>query len=177
MRARRVPGGASAGVTYFGGEPFGYEHRLEPAWFLQGPNAAYRLGQPTGLGPQFGVSATWGRLDVAASDKSEAATFVHVLVPVDASGERPPAVRFETAEARALLEAELPGQPVRVEIPLDHGPGGQVTVRDPAGSAILFEKALAGTITPNLPIPGAAKPDNDLEDRRRPRTNRPPQNG
>src|SRR4029079_17741966 len=65
MRAQTIKDGPSAGQTYYGGNPGGYEYRLWPAHFLKAPSAAYELGKPLGLGPQFGVGGAWGRYDVS----------------------------------------------------------------------------------------------------------------
>ena len=95
MKRRSIPDGSSAGRAYSGGEPFGYEHRLWSASFLSAPNAAYRLGCPTGLGPQFGVGATWGRLDVSPAEKTQQTVFLHLLIPTDAIVEEAPSTNFE----------------------------------------------------------------------------------
>ena len=79
QKPREIPEGPAAGVTYFGGSVLGYEHRLWPASIKRSPNAAYELGSPTSLGPQFGTGATWGRLDVSPGQKTEQVTFLHIL--------------------------------------------------------------------------------------------------
>jgi hypothetical protein len=155
MTARPIPNGSMAGRMYFGGEPYGYEHRLWPASIMQAPNAAYELGHPTGLGPHFGVGATWGRLDVAPPEDEKIITFLHLLLPTDRTAEVPPAVRVATDEAHVAVEIDLPDQHARVAWTLGEAPAGTVTLLDPATRAVLFEKLLATTVQPNLPIPGS----------------------
>ena len=157
MQARQIPAGTSAGRTYFGGEPAGYEYRLVPATLLHGPNAAYVLGQPTGLGINFGVGATWGRLDVSLADEAEIVTFLHLLVPTDADVNHPPPVRFERRGALAVLDLELARHRVRIELALGDGPPGRVVITDGLTGGTLFDKMISSDVVPDLPIPGSSR--------------------
>lgn len=149
--ARRltIAGGASSGVSYVGGEAFGYEYRLGPACFLRAPAAAYRLGEPIGLGPQFGVGATWGRYDVSvdrtreqSDEPPQPTVFLHVLVPTDAEVRVPPAVRCTTDADVAHVEVRMPEQTVRLDLTLAR-PGGTISLRRPVNDEVLYEKELA----------------------------------
>ena len=154
MRPMTIPDGRMAGAMYFGGVPGGYEHRLWPAWFLRGPNASYKLGRPTSLGPQFGVGASWGRYDVSPTEQTRDLTFLHLLVPTDVVVDQPPAVRFDSRDGVAVIEIELIGVIARVELATGDDPAGKVTLRESAASAVLFAKSLDQTVQPNADIPG-----------------------
>ena len=153
MQPRKIAAGPMAGRTYFGGDRFGYGHRLWPASTLQAPNAAYELGEPTTLGPNFGVGATWGRLDVSAPEGEPRSTFLHLLWPTDAIVKKPPPTRFETQGDRAILELDLLEYHVHIEIGLSDAAGGLVSLRDPVNGAVVYEKPLAAPVQPNREIP------------------------
>ncbi len=157
MKPRTIPAGPFAGQEYFGGDPLGYEHRLWPAWHLRAPNAAYTLGSPTSLGPQFGVGRTWGRLDVAPLGDAAEVTFLHLLIPTDATVPNPPDVKFALRDNLAALDLSLGGSGIHVDLGLAaEPPPGRVTIRSAASSTVLFDKPLAtavedeaaGTTTP-----------------------------
>jgi len=155
MQARKISGGPMAGRDYYGGDPLGYEHRLGPAVFLHAPNAAYTLGRPMSLGEHVGVGATWGRLDVSPITQVDQVTFLHLLIPTDQVVHKPPTVRFERLGQRAIVDIELIEQNAHVELALDEGPPGKVSIQDRLTREILFETSLASTVRPNLPIPGS----------------------
>ena len=107
------------------------------------------------LGEHFGVGATWGRLDVSPITQVDQVTFLHLLIPTDQVVHKPPTVRFERLGQRAIVEIELIEQNAHVELALDEGPPGKVSIQDRLTQRILFEKPLASTVRPNLPIPGS----------------------
>ncbi len=156
MRPRQMESGPRKGTPYFGGEPFGYEHRLWPASMWRAPNAAYELGRPVNLGPDFGVGSTWGRFEAAPAEPAEKTVFLHLLIPTDAAVNKPPVVNFEVREGHAFLAIELNDQHVSVELSIEGETNGRISIRHPATQDILFEKDLATTITPNAAIPGSA---------------------
>ncbi len=129
MREMTVPSGASAGKAYHGGDPQGYEHRLGPASVLRAPNAAYTLGSPLTLGPQFGLGATWGRYDVIDTQRDLYTVFLHVLVPCDKKVEKPPSVECYTRDGEAYLTISTPEQTSHVKLNLAiNGPPGNVAI-------------------------------------------------
>ncbi len=158
MEPRQILSGPSAGRSYYGGDPMGYEHRLWPAAFLRSPNAAYTLTQPTGLGPDFGCGATWGRLDVFPTADIDRVTFLHLLIPTDKVILHPPPVRFEQQNGVAVVEVQLRDQDLRMELALGDGPPGKVVIRDRAMHKVSFERALTAEVQPNLSIPGSGEP-------------------
>ncbi|UCD29652.1 MAG: hypothetical protein JSV03_04000, partial [Planctomycetota bacterium] len=156
MQARKITGGLMVGRDYYGGDPLGYEHRVGPALLLRSPNAAYVLDRPTGLGEQFGVGATWGRLDISPLEQVNQGTFLHLLVPTDRVIKKPPTVRFERQGQNAVVHIEFIEQNARVELALNNGGPGTVSIQDRLTQEILFEKQLETKVCPNLPIPGSA---------------------
>ncbi|HSW45811.1 MAG TPA: heparinase II/III family protein [Phycisphaerae bacterium] len=156
MSPRQIPAGPRAGGTYHGGEPNGYEHRLGPATLPQAPNASYVLGRPVGLGEEFGVGATWGRLDVLPADPAEQVAFLHLLVPTDADVQQPPAFEFVRRGSKAFIDMDWDRRKIHVELSLADGPPGRVLLVDALTGDTLFDKSLAGEVQPNLPIPGGA---------------------
>lgn len=157
MQPRKIMSGPMAGRDYYGGDPLGYEHRLGPATFLRSPNAAYMLGQPMNLGEQFGVGATWGRLDVAPVGPANQVTFLHLLIPTDSAVRKPPATRFEHKGKKAIVYIAFIDQNARVELSLDGDEPGMVSIQDRLTKKVLFEKSLTTSVQPNLPIPGSAR--------------------
>lgn len=158
MVAQQVLSGPFAGEAYFGGSQLGYEHRLWPGRFLRGPNAAYVLGTPTGLGPNFGVGATWGRLDVAPVVDVDHVTFLHLLVPTDERIKLPPAVRFSYEAPRARVEITLIDR--QAAVTLDAATGrGNVRIVHPANGRVLIDQPLATTVQPDPSIPTVSSDD------------------
>jgi len=157
MKPRKIPAGPMAGTEYFGGEMFGYEHRLWPASIKQAPNAAYELNSPTGLGPQFGTGAVWGRLDVSPFEKSKQVTFLHLLVPADDDDHEPPEVECQIRNNYALVDIKLNDRHAGVELALDRKSDSKIVIRHPATQAVLLEKNLTKTVQPNAQIPGIAE--------------------
>ena len=157
MEARTITSGSSAGTTYYGGGPQGYEHRLWPASILKAPNASYTLGMPNGLGPSFGVGATWGRLDVTPVESGEDVTFLHLLIPTDITTNAPPAVTFKEESGIATIQMPLTSHDCRIDLNLGAGRPGRVILIDRASKKIAFEKELTDNVTANLPIPGAGR--------------------
>lgn len=151
--------GPWAGLSYLGGSAQGYERRLWPALFEDAPQAWFRLGEPRSLGPQFGLRSNWGRLDVSVSERNPAATFLHVLVPVDRRVNRPPPVEVDTDEAMARVRVVLPEARVEVSWFLraldgDGEAAGHVRVCDVHTGQVVFEDALTGQVAPDRPLPG-----------------------
>jgi hypothetical protein len=157
MEARTIVSGLSAGVRYYGGDPQGYEHRLWPASILKAPNASYTLGMPTGLGPNFGAGASWGRLDVTPAESSDDVTFLHLLLPTDRTADSPPVIAFKEQSGIATIDIPLTGHDCHVDLNLGAGRPGRVILIDRASKKIAFEKELVDRVQPNLPIPGAGR--------------------
>ena len=153
MQPRKVPAGTYAGTTYYGGEALGYEHRLWPAEFYKAPNAAYELGSPARLGPHFGLRSTWGRLDVLAPPTREA-TFLHLLLPGDASPEPPPQMGFQVSGGKAVIDIALPGAQAQVVLGLQADDAGHLRLTWPRETEP-YESDLAWNIVPAQPLPGA----------------------
>lgn len=151
-RARQIPDGPFQGQTYYGGDARSFEYRLWPAAVEKGPTAAYELGRPTGLGPQFGVGANWGRLDVSSPENTEEVVFLHLLIPTNMPNAQPPPVRFQPAGNSATVELTLGTQQIRVTLAVVGPREGQVTIRDQADK-LLIDKKLAAETQPTEPLP------------------------
>lgn len=159
MKAATIPTGDHAGRTYHGGDPSGYEHRLWPASMLRSPNMVYELGDPIGLGPQFGVGATWGRLDVSPSEESDRVVFLHLLIPTDRTVEEPPPTEFGIEDFQATLQIALPDQKAHITLNLAEEPGGTVRLIDPRTDRVLFEKTLTAEIRDTFDPSGGLDPE------------------
>jgi hypothetical protein len=158
MQPGQIRSGTMSGKPYFGGDPLGYEHRLWPASMLRAPNAAYELGNPTSLGPDFGVGATWGRLDVLPADPETDSVFLNVLIPTNADVPSPPAVKFEQREGRGLLRIDLPDARAELDLRITGDAPSRITLRHPATGKVLVEKELTTTVEPNAAIPVVSAP-------------------
>lgn len=153
MEPRQILAGPSAGRTYYGGDLIGYEHRLWPASILKGPNVVYKLGRPTGLGPNFGSGATWGRYDVYPALDIDDVTFLHLLIPTDKVQTRPPPTAFEHDGERAIVDIELIDQRAHVELNLTGDLPGKLVLVTRRDGRPLFDGPLATQVEPNGSIP------------------------
>ncbi|MHA1599525.1 MAG: heparinase II/III domain-containing protein [Alphaproteobacteria bacterium] len=156
-KQRTIQAGPSTGASYVGGDGGGYEYRLASADFRQGLNAAYRLGRPMNLGPQFGAGEAWGRLEVAPRENADSTVFLHMLVPADADVAGPPTVDFKQQGDLAVIDVGMARRTTRVELELTAGGAGQVTLRTRDGD-IIYKKRLTDTVQPDAPIPGGGAP-------------------
>jgi hypothetical protein len=142
METSTVQTGPAAGRPFVGGASFGYEYRLWPASILRGPTACYELGEPVGLGPQFGVGSAWGRYDVSPAAPQTTVTFLHVLIPTDATVGAPPPVSFKANGESAHLEVTLGDQKAVIDLSLQKD-GGRINLSSALTGSVLYEKDLA----------------------------------
>ena len=150
---RRIPEGRLKGASYFGGEPDGFEHLLVPAGVSRRDNAYYRLGSPTRLGPQFGLGAVWGRLDVQAPAEPVESRFVHLLIPIDRSTRTLPKTDWSTQGDTGILAGKIGALAFRITLSLAGDRTGSVRLTDLDTGEKLFEKALTTKIEPQAPVP------------------------
>lgn len=161
MRPMQVKGGAYQGLTYYGGDPLGYEHRLWPASFLRAPNAAYVLGEPTSLGPQFGAGATWGRCDISPAQVAREVLFLHLLIPTDAGTAEPPRVGFRAEADQAVVDLELNNERASIAWGLGEGTINVIRISEATSDKVLFEGPLCAEKAQSSTAPQAetdAKP-------------------
>ncbi|MBN1491685.1 MAG: hypothetical protein JXA69_17360, partial [Phycisphaerae bacterium] len=148
--SQRIPAGPLAGRPYYGSSADGYERWLWPARFGAGPQAWFRLGEPLGLGPQFGLRSNWGRLDVSPRRRDGEAVFLHVLVPVAATVTRPPAFETRQEAGSLAVRVALPRGTCVVTWQLAERASGQsigeVSILHPATGGLQFQRRLATTI-------------------------------
>ena len=114
--------GVQAGQLYLGSDGDGFERLVRPAGHARPANAWYRLGEPTLLGPAFGDTPTWGRVEIEPPDGGKSHLFVNVFVIEAAGATRPP-----SAAVTQTVE--------NVSVEVDTGIG-RLLVRIPAGSAL-----------------------------------------
>jgi len=126
-----VSEGAYAGRAYTGGQPDGFERLIRPAERGRPQNAWYRLGRPMLLGPTFGVTPHWGRVEIESADKADAHVFVTVLVVEAADAARH--VEVELVQREPMIAIELRDERMQTTLRLPPGAdiGGSVEVEPP----------------------------------------------
>jgi len=125
-RKLSIGDGRHAGRSYIGGDPDGFEHLVIPAERRTAENAWYRLGSPTVLGPQFGVTPHWGRIEVEPLRGSASVTFVTVLITDRADAERGPTAQLEQAGDTLVLSMASGDVRATLRLPEGGSTGGSV---------------------------------------------------
>jgi hypothetical protein len=148
-----IPEGRSKGTTYFGGDEDGYEHLTLPIHISSHNNAHYRLGNPTRLGPQFGLGAVWGRLDVQAPSDPVETRFVHLLIPSDVSTRALPKTTWTRQGEGGVLTGEIGTHAFRITLSLNGPLTGRVQLTDRVSGEPRFDKSLTTTVAPQSPAP------------------------
>lgn len=143
-----VEKGPYAGRTYVGGDADSFERLILPAERHGALNAWYRLGEPTLLGPEFGVTPHWGRIEIEPARRDRVCVFVTVLVTDHAAAEQPPNVALETTADGLLLTVQLGEE--------------RATLRVPAGMERGGTLEAAGTPPLSWTLPGEVQPDEPL---------------
>jgi len=141
-RALRVVGGPArklvigkgpyAGQTYVGGDADGFERLIIPAEHHGALNAWYRLGQPALLGPQFGKTPHWGRIEIEPVSRDTSLTFLTVLVTDRAADESAPSAEFEQTEDALVLKLRAGEDHATLRLPAGMARGGTLDVGGPA---------------------------------------------
>ncbi len=123
----RVAEGQHKGRPYIGGEPAGYERLIIPAPRRNARNAWYRLGDPTLLGPAFGKTPVWGRVEIEPTEPNRKThLFVTVLVTGRAASERPPELTVQQSEEQLHLTVGAGDGFAELHLPLGLERGGAV---------------------------------------------------
>jgi len=132
--ARRllIPEGTHKGRTYVGSDPGGFEHLVVPSGRPKPANAWYRLGNPTLLGPQFGVRPHWGRVEVEPTEPSGTHLFVNALVIDQAGSSDPPVIRLQRGDERTTLLISLDDHGAELAFPNANDIGGELRIDGPA---------------------------------------------
>ncbi len=143
-----VAGGRHAERTYVGGDADGFEHLIVPAERPGARNAWYRLGQPTVLGPEFGQTPHWGRLELEPRAALASCTFVAVLITDRADATEPP--RVTAAEQDGALRLELESGPERASLRLPAEAAGSGTLEVVGRST--FTWTLPAKVEADLPL-------------------------
>ena len=146
---RVVVEGPQAGPTYVGGEAEGFERLLRPAGHAEPKNAWYKLGAPTLLGPTFGTSAHWGRVEVEPAERAASHVFVTVFVVEAADAVRPPSAKMQPADDAIAVRLDTGIERAVVRMAVGEGLSG--TVEFPGGATGAW--TLPGTVQPDEPLP------------------------
>ena len=139
--------GPQAGRTYVGGEADGFERLLRPAGHAKPKNAWYHLGAPTLLGPTFGVSPHWGRVEVEPAAKAESQVFVTVFVVEAADATHPPHASVEPTDDAITLHVDTGVEQLLVRLAGGEGLGGTAELEGGAAWT------LPSTVEPDGPLP------------------------
>jgi hypothetical protein len=122
--------GPWAGKTYVGGSAESFERLVIPSGRHEARNAWYRLGRPTLLGPQFGETAHWGRIEIEPARHHGQYLFVTVLVTDRAGANQPPQLGVESAEGGgAEVSISLGKDELLLRLPGGIETGGRIEVR------------------------------------------------
>lgn len=142
--------GQYAGRTYVGGDADSFERLIVPAERHGAQNAWYRLGQPTLLGPEFGKTPHWGRIEVEPLQRESTTTFVMVLITDSASAQQTPAAELKQAEDALVLRLRTTDDQATVRVPAATTGGGVVQVTGTKS----FTWSLPTDMQPDKPLAG-----------------------
>lgn len=124
-----IPAGPHAGRTYVGGSPESFEHRLRPIRGVLPPNAWYRLGEPTVLGPVFGRSPHWGRLEVEPAGTADGAQlFISALFIENDPVSGQPAARIVEDDDGLIVSLAANRTELTLKVPAGTAWGGSFSV-------------------------------------------------
>ncbi len=133
-RQRVIADGPAAGRTYVGGARDGFERLVKPASAGRHANAWYELGRPTLLGPEFGRTPIWGRLEIAGPKRQKHVVFATVLTASGAGQTGATAATLESGDGGYALTVRLAdGASFRLTIPDGLRCGGRLYAGDAPG--------------------------------------------
>ena len=155
-----VKEGRNAERSYIGGDPDGFERLIIPAERHGARNAWYRLGQPTLLGPEFGRTPHWGRIEIEPLEPAQTVTFVTVLITDRADAREAPTAKFQRTEDALVLELQAAGDRATLRVPADTQTGGTLDVSGPTSCTW----PLPTTVAPDAPL--AVSPSSSQGDGR-----------
>jgi hypothetical protein len=139
--------GPFAGRGYLGSSATGFERRVRPFGHIEPDNAWYELGQPTLLGPTFGRTPLWGRIELEPAAQQEAHIFVTLLVVEAADAMVPADAAARLVDEQVHISLDIDGQRIAIQLPGDLAIGGSVSRLD----AETF--TLPATVEPDPPLP------------------------
>lgn len=155
-RSLAIPDGEFAGRSYVGGDPNSFERLIIPGERRGAVNAWYRLGAPTLLGPLFGRTPHWGRVEVEPAALSARTLFVTVLVTDRPDATRAPIANVEIEGDTLRLSVTCDRDTAELDLDGASGAGGMLRVRGRAP----FEWVLPTTVEPDPPLaPPSTQPD------------------
>jgi hypothetical protein len=141
-----VPDGPSAGATYVGGDPDGFERLIRPGGRGRPLNAWYRLGKPTLLGPH--LPPLWGRIEIEPVQKLQTCVFLTALVVDEADAALDPQAALEQGPDGLRLRLVVGPEQLELVLPAGPEPGG--TIVRPSGQTWVLPRQVEA----DLPLPG-----------------------
>ena len=123
---RRVSQGSRADIQYVGGDTDSFERLVVPSSRIRPRNAWYRLESPTLLGPHFGKSPHWGRVEIEPTSRGTDYVFITVFVTDRADARTPPIVELQRAGPLNTLTIKLDGRRAKLEVSSDSQRGGWI---------------------------------------------------
>jgi hypothetical protein len=151
-----VTDGRHAERTYVGGDADGFEHLVIPAERRGALNGWYRLGVPTLLGPEFGRTPHWGRIELEPMDPGSSCTFLTVLITDRAEVQEAPSATLERDADALVLNLHAGDERATLRVPADVAGSGTLEVQGPRS----FSWTLPTKVLADEPLPTAvAAPD------------------
>lgn len=120
--------GRYADRTYVGGDANSFERLILPAERRGARNAWYRLGQPTLLGPEFGRTPHWGRIEVEPLQRGATTTFLTVLITDPADARRTPVADVQQTDDVWVLRLRTTDEQATLRVPAAAQGGGELEV-------------------------------------------------
>ena len=120
--------GRCAGQTYVGGSPDGFERLVIPSSRRRALNAWYRLGTPTLLGPEFGKTPHWGRIEIEPAQRGGQYLFVTVLVADRAAANRPPQITVQDVPEAVEVAITVGKDRILLRVPDGGEIGGSLAI-------------------------------------------------
>ena len=148
-RKLRITAGKFADRRYVGGDSDGYERCISPAERHGALNAWYRLGQPNHLGPAFGRSPHWGRLELEPTQLQTSTLFLTVLITDRADADEVPVASVQQGEETLTVHLQAGDDRALIRLPTAAQGGGSVA----AGRAELSTWTLPTEVMPDPPLP------------------------
>lgn len=163
-RKRILSEGPLAGRSYVGGDADSFERLIVPAGRYQPRNAWYKLGQPTLLGPEFGKTPHWGRLEIeppagrkknpraagVADGKGGVSYVFCTLLAIDrAEAARPPEALAETADQNLIIKMSHGDRRYLLTLPDGANSGGTLEWLDEPSATW----PLPTSVAPDAPLP------------------------
>ena len=138
-----------AGRTYVGGDADSFERLIIPAERHGARNAWYRLGEPTLLGPEFGKTPHWGRIEIEPTQHDAPIVFLTVLITDRADAERAPTVDYKSEDDGIVVRLRAGDDQATLRLPSAAQTGGAIEL----GGSRPVTWTLPSDVQPDEPLP------------------------